>query len=229
MIVSTAQTTEQTVGATYVLLDHVSWKAYEALAESWADLPRRMTYDRGRLEIMSALPIHERCGGLIGRFIETYTLERNAPCQLGGSTTFKQPAKERGLEPDRCYWIQNEPRMRGRDDYDPETDPPPDLAVEVDITSSSLPRMSIYADLGVPEIWRYKNGVVTIHLLRETGEYEESDAGLALRPLTAEVITRFLNLRSELDDTALLKAFVRWIREEEKPAKKTRRPRKKSR
>lgn len=219
--------TEQVVGATFVLLDHVSWKAYEALAESWADLPRRMTYDRGRLEIMSPLPIHERCGGIIGRLIEMYTFERDVPCHLGGSTTFKLAEKKRGLEPDRCYWIQNAPRMRGRDEYDPESDPPPDLAVEVDITSSSLPRMSIYADLGVPEIWRYKNGVVTIHLLRETGDFEESDVGLAVPALTPEVVTRFLNLRSELDDTDLLKAFVRWVREEAPSAKRTRRPRKK--
>src|SRR3954470_2344510 len=98
---------EQAVGATYVLLDHVSWKAYEALAESWADLPRRMTYDQGRLEIMSPLPLHDHCGGLIGRLIEAYTLERDVPCRLGGSTTFKLPKKQRGLEPDKCYWIQN--------------------------------------------------------------------------------------------------------------------------
>src|SRR4051794_16355189 len=110
---------EQTVGATYVLLDHVSWEAYEALAKSWGDLPRRLTYDRGRLEIMSPLPIHERCGRLIGALIQAYMLERDIPFHLGGSTTFKQPDKERGLEPDECYWIQNAARMRGRDEFDP--------------------------------------------------------------------------------------------------------------
>jgi Uma2 family endonuclease len=221
---------EQTTQGLHVVLDHVSWKAYEALLESWAEYPRRLTYDRGRLEIMCPLHIHERCGKLMGRLIEMYTWERDIPLHSGGSTTFKQAAKQKGLEPDECYWIQNEPRMRGSDEHDLDSDPPPDLAVEVDITSSSLDRMSIYADLGVLEVWRYKDGVVTIHLLRESGQYELSDTGRALPPLTGEVVTRFLNLRNELGDTGMLKAFVKWVREQSKvetSPSKPKRPRKK--
>lgn len=202
------------VGAQFVLLDRVNWKAYEALAESWAGLPRRVTYDRGRLEIMSPLPIHERIKALVGLLIKAYLVERGLGFHLGGSMTFKLPDKQRGLEPDECYWVQNAARMRGRDEYDPETDPPPDLAVDVDITSSSLPRMSIYADLQVPEVWRYKDDALTIHLLKG-GEYRPSDVGLALPALTGGAITRFLALRNE-GDAAVVAAFLRWARGENK-------------
>lgn len=209
-----------------VLLDHVTWKAYDALVESWQDLSRRMTYDRGRLEIVSPSPLHERSKGLICRLVEMFTYEKDVPCRLGDSLTFRLPEAQRGLEPDGCYWVQSVPRLRGGNEYDPALDPPPDLAVEVDVTSSSLPRMSIYADLGVPEVWRLEDGVVTIHLLR-AGAYEPSEAGLALPELTGEVVTRFLALSfaGSGDDTALMKAFVSWIREQPTAAPKAR-PRK---
>src|SRR4051794_18032759 len=110
------------VGEKRTLLEHVSWEAYEALLRSWADLPKRMTYDRGRLEIMSPLLSHEQYGSLIGRMVETFTLERRIPLHAGGGTTFRREEMQRGLEPDRCYWIQNAPQMRSRKEYDPEQD-----------------------------------------------------------------------------------------------------------
>src|SRR4051812_27598495 len=102
------------VGEERILLHHVSWEAYEALLKSWGSLPARMTYDRGTLEIMSPLLPHEQYGKLIGRMVEAFTLERRIPLHSGRSTTFRKEVKKRGLEPDECYWIQNEPRMRSR-------------------------------------------------------------------------------------------------------------------
>src|SRR5260370_39130270 len=157
--------TVQIVGERRFLFEKVNWEAYEALLKTWQDLPVRMTYDQGRLEIMSPLLSHEQYGSLLAQMVEAFTLELRIPRHTGGSTTFKQEAKERGLEPDECYWIQNEPRMRSRKEFDPDTDPPPDLAIEVDITSSSLDRMSIYADLGVPQVWRFDGDTLTMNLL----------------------------------------------------------------
>lgn len=220
---------EQALENTAILLEHVSWKAYEALVECWGEFHKRLTYDRGRLEIRSPLLIHERCGKLLGRLVEAYTFEKDIPLHCGGSTTFKLSLKQKGLEPDECYWIQNETRMRGRDEHDLEADPPPDLAIEVDITSSSLDRMPIYADLGFLEVWRYKKDAVTIHVLRESGEYEQREAGRALPELTAEVLTRFLQLR-HVGTSEMVKGFVKWVREQGEaisPPTKPKRPRKK--
>src|SRR5262249_24348356 len=185
------------------LLEWVSWEAYEALLKSWADLPVRMTYDRGQLEIMAPMLSHEQFGNLIAQMIEAFTLELRIPRHSGGSTTFKREAKKRGLEPDKCYWIQNEPRMRSRKDFDPTIDPPPDLAIEVDITSSSLDRMGIYADLGVPEVWRFDGEHLTINLLRQ-GRYEQAELSLALPALTPEVVLRFLRLSDEMGETEVM-------------------------
>ena len=221
--------TVQMVGEQRFVFDHVNWEAYEALLKTWQDLPVRMTYDRGDLEIMSPLLSHEQFSALLAQMVQAYTLELKIPRHSGGSTTFRQTAKQRGLEPDECYWIQHEPRMRSRKDFDPDKDPPPDLAIEVDITSSSLDRMSIYADLGVPEVWRFDGETLTFNLLQ--GErYEPGDRSRALPALTPAVLMRFLQLSDRMGETEVVLAFLDWVREEgktETPTPKPRRPRKK--
>jgi Uma2 family endonuclease len=182
---------------------------------------------------MSPLHSHEQYGKLIGRIVETYSLAKRILLHSGGSTTFKREAKKRGLEPDECYWIQNEPAMRGRKDFDINRDPPPDLAIEVDITRSSLDRMRIYAVLGVPEVWRFNGETLGVHLRRGASGYTESEASVALPDLTPADVMRFLNLSDSMDETNLFLAILDWAREqgEAKPARprppKPRRPPKK--
>jgi Uma2 family endonuclease len=215
------------VGEQRFVIEDVSWEAYEALLKSWESRSKRMTYDNGRLEFMSPSLSHEQYGKLIGRMVESFTLERRIAVHSGRMTTLKREAMKRGLEPDDCFWIQNELRMRCRKEFDPDNDLPPDLAIEVDITSSSLPRMSIYATLGVPEIWRFDGARISIHLLHEGGEYEESEHGLALPELTPDVVMRFLNLSDQMGETELMVEFQEWTRGKAKGRRKTKRPRKK--
>jgi len=219
-------------GEERMLLRDVNWEAYEALLKSWADRPVRLTYDNGSLEIMSPLHSHEQYGALLGRLIEAFTEERRLPIHTGGSTTFKRAARQRGLEPDECYWIQNEPHMRGRKEFNSESDPPPDLAVEVDITRSSLDRMSIYASLGVPEVWRCDGATLTIHLLQADEAYAPSAQSSALPDLPPDEVLRFLRRSDEEDETSLIRSFRSWVRKQvrtsRKPsAKRSRQPRKK--
>jgi Uma2 family endonuclease len=216
------------VGEERFVLDDVSWEAYEALLRSWASRSKHTTYDRGKLEIMSPLLAHAQFARLLGQMVEAFTLERRIPRHSGRCTTFRKEAEQRGLEPDECYWIQNEERMRSRKEFDPESDPPPDLAIEVDITSSSLPRMSIYADLGVPEVWRFDGTTFTINLLR-LGNYEQAERGLALPALTAAVVARFLARSDEVGEMAMMFEFLDWVRAEAATARapRPRRPRRK--
>jgi Uma2 family endonuclease len=217
------------VGEERYLLNGVSWKAYEALLETWSDHRTRMTYDKGRLEFMSPLHSHEQYGHLLGRMIDAYTEELLIPIHGGQSTTFRDEEEQHGLEPDKCYWIQNESSMRGRKEFDISTDPPPDLAVEVDITSSSLDRMSIYAALGVPEVWRFDGETLTMQLLQTDETFTLSDRSLALPGLTAEDVMRFLRLSDEKDETSLIRSFRAWVRKQARPKRSTatrkRRPR----
>lgn len=217
-------------GEERILLEGVNWEAYEALLKTWADRPVRMTYDNGWLEIMSPLLRHEQYGALLRRMIEAYTEELAIPLKSGGMTTFRRQAKRRGLEPDACYWIQNEPRMRGRKEFDPEVDPPPDLAIEVDITSSSLDRMSIYATLGVPEVWRFDGETLTINVLQPDETYALSTHSRALPELPPDEVMRFLRLSDKQDETSLICSFRSRVRKQararSKPStKKARRPR----
>jgi Uma2 family endonuclease len=173
-----------------------------------------MTYDNGWLEIMSPLHSHEQYGALLRQLIEAYTEALSIPRHSGGMTTFRRKAKKRGLEPDACYWIQNERRMRGRKEFDPEVDPPPDLAIEVDITSSSLDRMSIYASLGVPEVWRFDDETLTINLLQSNGKYAPSTRGRALPGLPPDEVMRFLRLSDQQEETSLIRSFRSWARKQ---------------
>ena len=137
------------------VLHDVDWCTYTRLLRALGRQGGfRLTYDRGTLEIMSPLWEHERPAYFLGRFIDVLTEELRLPCEPGRTVTLWRRRKSRGLEPDNCYWIASVERLAGKTHIDLRVDPPPDLAIEIDFTRSSLDRMSIYAALGVPEVWR---------------------------------------------------------------------------
>lgn len=173
--------------------------------------PLRITYDQGRLEVMSPLPEHERPKRLLGRFVEMLTFEFKIPMASFGSTTFRLKPKRQGLEPDECYYVQNEARVRRRRRIDLKRDPPPDLVIEVDITSPSIPREPIYATMGVPELWRYDGRrVQCFHLV--AGIYRVRRSSLAFPFLRPADLGRFVNLLRRKEETAILEAFMGWVR-----------------
>lgn len=196
-----------------LLLREVDWETYERLRDIEANWHLRMIYDRGDLEIRSTSYRQQRLKSLIRRLIQTFTLELNIPIQSTGFTTWKNPAFERSLEADESFYIQNEAIVRGKRDYDPETDPPPDLAVEVEITTGVLPRMKIYAALGVPEVWRYDGERLRIHILSDEGHYEQHERSVALPLLPPEEVERFLRECADANETAWIRTFRQWVRE----------------
>ena len=201
----------QTVGQ--VLLYNVPWSTYEVLLSDLDPRGTRLTYDRGNLEIMSPSREHERLKTLIGRMIETMTVEWNIPISSGGSTTMKSEMKKRGLEPDECYYVANESRMRGTDDFDIKVDPPPDLVVEVDITRSSLNRMDLYAAFGVPEVWRYDGTALHVAQLQPDGTYAPQKQSPSFPFLPLNEIPRFLDRRNAMDETSWVRSFRKWVRD----------------
>ena len=162
--------------AEHLVLNDVSWEAYERLLEVFGDRRLRHSYDDGTLEIMSPLKRHDRAKKLIARLIEMAAYELDIEIQGIGSTTLRRSERRQGLEPDECYYVDHEAEVRCKPDYVPGRDPPPDLAVEVDVTSSSLDRMHIYANLGVPEVWRFQDGQLTFWRLGGSGRYLRSAA-----------------------------------------------------
>jgi Uma2 family endonuclease len=197
---------------TRVLLSRVSWSTFEALLADNDCRGTRFTYDQGYLEIMSPSREHERIGRCLGRMIGILTMELDIPISSGGSTTLKAELKQRGIEPDECFYVANEPRMRGRDDYDPAVDPPPDLVIEVDISRSSLNKLAIYADLGVPEVWMHDGAALRVYQLGPDGEYLQQERSLSFPFLAAAEIQRFLDDRNTTDETSWIRSFRDWVR-----------------
>lgn len=194
-----------------VILPNISWQSYQSLIKDFEREPAiRLTYDRGTLEIRMPLDPHESYKKLLGRLVETATEELDLEIRSLGSRTCDREDLGRGLEPDQCYYIQNETLVRGVEQIDLNQFPPPDLAIEIDITSSSINRLSIYAALGVPEVWRYNGQTLTI-LSLENGEYVSQDKSTALPLLDAEDILRFLALGRTMGETSLVKQFRRWV------------------
>jgi Uma2 family endonuclease len=197
----------------HLLLHNVSWAAYEQLLELFDERPIRLSYDRGMLEIMTLSHAHESYGYLLGCLVDVLTEELEIPRKGGRSTTFKRAAQERGLEADNCYWIQHEAQMRGKKEFDAERDPPPDLAIEVDISRSSLNRLPIYAALKVPEVWRFDGKVLQVFRLKSDGEYEACDASPTFPSLPLAEVVRFLQQSDTVDETSLVRSFRAWVRE----------------
>jgi Uma2 family endonuclease len=145
--------------------------------------------------------------------VVTLTDELGLPVKQGGSTTMRRRRKMRGLDPDDCFWIANAARMAGRDDLDLRTDPPPDLALEVDVTHSAMDRMAIYQSLRVPEVWRLVGDDLTFHVLNPAGVYEIVPTSLTfpwVKP--AHLIGFVQQAHTSVDDSALIRDFRTWIR-----------------
>jgi Uma2 family endonuclease len=198
-----------------LVLYDVDWRDYERFLRLFSRRPGvHLTYDRGVLEIMTLSYQHESVGRLVGRFVLVLTEELGLPVAGGGSTTFRRRRRKRGLEPDECYWIQSEALVRGKTEIDLRSDPPPDLALEVDITRSSLNRLAIYASLGIPEVWRLERQIPVCYLLGGEEQYEVSQISKAFSGLRPTELSSFLGLRGQMDENAIVREFRAWVREQ---------------
>ncbi|MGD9853831.1 MAG: Uma2 family endonuclease [Planctomycetaceae bacterium] len=195
-----------------IVLHGVSWELYEQLLHEINNHRLRHSYSDGILEIMVISYGHERPKSIITRLIETFTEELDIPLISAGNTTLKSQLKEKGLEPDECYYVAHAEQMVGRTELDIETDPPPDLSIEIDITRTVLNRLDIYAALGVPEIWRYHKGQLEVFVLDEEG-YVSRQESRAFPFLPLDELSAFLETGQKLTDTERVKQFRRWVRE----------------
>jgi Uma2 family endonuclease len=192
------------------VLHNISWETYEHLLADHRDRSSpRFAYDQGVLEIMVVSSRHERPNRLISLLVELVAEEMELDLENLGSTTFRRQDLQRGFEPDSCFYVQNEERIRGKVGIDSNVDPPPDLVIEVDITSPSLDRFPIYAHFGVPEVWRYDGERVVIYELRDT-EYVEVANSLALPWFTSDILTRLVEQGLTMRRTSWARKVREW-------------------
>ncbi len=195
-----------------VVLHNIGWNTYERLlADHESNSAPRLTYDRGELEIMSPSPEHEALNRSIALLVEFVAAEMGIDVYDLGSTTFKREDLERGFEPDSCFYIENEERVRGKDRIDLAVDPPPDLVIEIDITSPSFSKLPIYAQIGVPEVWRYDGARMKI-LVLEGPDYVETTESIFLPPVTSNALTDLVEKSKAARRTIWLERVREWAR-----------------
>jgi Uma2 family endonuclease len=194
-----------------LLLHNISWQEFESILEELGEhRGARMAYDRGMLEIMTPLPEHEDDKEIIGDLVKALLEELDIEFRSLGSTTFKNRDALKGIEPDQCFYIQNEAAIRGKKRLDLTVDPPPDLTLEIDLTSRTHP--SIYEALAVPELWQFEAGKLQINLL-QSGRYIKSEESANFPGLPiVEVIPQYLAQSKTAGRNATLRAFRQWVR-----------------
>jgi Uma2 family endonuclease len=202
-----------------VVLRGIGWDGFEAILKIIGAQPAvRLAYDRGDLELMATSQDHELFKTLLGRMVETIGQELRIPCKGVGSMTWRKQVADRGIEPDDCFYIASFPLIRGKKDINLDVDPPPDLAIEVEISRSLLDRLGIYAALRVPEIWRADGETVRIEQLQANGTYARVDTSLSFPFLRAEEIVEWLRRAEEIEDHSEWGyQFSQWVRTELAP------------
>jgi Uma2 family endonuclease len=195
-----------------VLLTDIRWDTYEALLTDIGERHLRLTFDRGRLEITALSFGHEGTSRWTGDLVVVLAEEFNQPYCNAGSTTFRRKNLDRGLEPDECFYFANESCVRGLKVIDLTRDPPPDLAIEVDVTSSSVNRMAIYAALGVPEVWRWRDGALQVFLLQVDGTYAAVASSPTFPAVPLAKLSEIIEQGNTEEHLSLKRAFRAWVR-----------------
>jgi Uma2 family endonuclease len=172
MLTTTSTPPQQSNEEKLITLTGIKWLTFKAIMSDVGDgRAWRVAYAEGVLEIRRPLPKHERPKVMLELFIGALADELEIEAMSLGALTLEREDLARAIEPDTCFYIQNESLVRNKDEINLTADPAPDLVVESDYTSSSLNKFSIYASLGVSEIWRYRNQCLVVYQLVE-GNYE---------------------------------------------------------
>ncbi len=196
-----------------ILLQEVTWEEFaQILDELGENRAARIAYHPHTLEIMTPKPEHESNKEIISDLIKALLEELDIEFYTLGSTTFKNELMKQGIEPDNCFYIENEAIIRGTDSLDLTVEPPPDLALEIDVTSRTHPE--IYALLGVPELWRFERGELQINIL-DNDNYQEVEFSPHFPDFPLKkVIPQSLKQVKVVGRNKAMKAFRNWVNEQ---------------
>lgn len=193
------------------IIGDADWQAYEAILRALEGRHIFITYEKGRLELMAPSWKHDRQSRLLGLLVHHLAEHLRVPILGGGSTTFRREDLERGLEPDQCFYVRNCGTMRDVEQIDLQRDPPPDLAIEVEISQRLSDRLAVYAGIGVPELWRWDGHRLMICRLSAEGRYVQRDRGDAFPQVTSEQMQQLIAMATGKDDTAWSGEVRQWL------------------
>ncbi len=221
MATATAGSRKRSPTSSGIVFHDVTWDDYEAMLRIVGDGAIRVTYDQGEMEIFMPSFGHNSDAFLLGRMVDIVTEELGVDVEGGDTTTHKRKDLGKGAEPDKCYWFADHARhMRGRRQLDLNTDPPPDLAVEVDVTRTSLDRLKIFAAMRVPEVWRSTSRSLQFLHLQPDGIYQPRPTSRNFPSLTASAVAQFLKEGRTVDKPAWIRSFRAFVREKVVPGRR---------
>lgn len=199
---------------TRTLLTNISWQTFKKiLTEMGSQRQNRIAYDSGIVEIMTPLMPHENSNRLIEVFVGVMCEELGLEIKRTGSLTLTRDDLERGGEPDSSYYIQNESLVRGKENIDLTIDPPPDLVLEVEYSSSAIDKLALYASMKIPELWRFNGSLLRVYILAER-QYTEVEFSPTLDPIAVKEITRFLQQAKTKGENATTRDFRAWVKQQ---------------
>ncbi len=194
-----------------IVLREQTWEDYEEILEDVGEASGlRISYDGKIVKIITLSTTHEKYVRFFEMLITTLSLRLKKKILHFGSATMKASRKQRGSEPDCCFYIQNAEAVARKATIDFSRDVPPDVVVEVDIHHDSLNKFSIYSALRVPEFWLYNGNQLKIYRL-ENDAYTEVESSIALPILTAQILSDFLNRLEKSDQFEILLEFETWL------------------
>jgi Uma2 family endonuclease len=201
---------------TVVTFHGVGWEEYEELLQQVGEAGGlRISFDDGTLQVMTLSPEHEKYCDFIKRLVSSVSLRLRINILFFGSATMRKKERRKGNEPDACFYVQNAATIGNRIHIDFELDPPPDIAVEVDVHHDTRNKFRIYAALGVPELWRFDGDQLTIHSL-EQDEYRQVETSAALPMLASRVMTEQLRKLETEGELQTILAFEQWLEARQK-------------
>jgi Uma2 family endonuclease len=200
------------IGEQRILIDGVSYGFYKQFCDEIGEQPVRLSYSNASLEITITKRPHEHFKKLLSMLVEATLVELGIPMCPGGMMTFQRDDLEKGFEPDDCWWIASQAKVSDTTEYDSQTDPPPDLAIEVEISHSLVRRIHIYAAMGVPEVWRFDGKTLRFCVLRSDGQYLDAERSVSFPFLKPQDLMPFLLPEKEGEATSRVRAFVTWLR-----------------
>jgi Uma2 family endonuclease len=195
------------------VIDSVDWRTYEKFLAAVGERRIFLTYDGESLEFMSPSRLHEFWGRWLGLLLNVMAQEWRVPIRGFGSATWRSKKSKRGLEADNCFYIQNIKAVLGKRDIDLRRDPPPDLAIEIDISPSAVDRMEVYAALAIGELWCFDGVLLRFFRLGADKEYHPCSASPTFPFFAGKGILELSEKCLEVDDIEAMSLMRHWVRE----------------
>ncbi|MDB9313631.1 Uma2 family endonuclease [Spirulina sp. CS-785/01] len=194
-----------------LLLEDISWQQFESILTEFGEhRAARFSYSNGLLEIRVPLPEHEKAKEIIGDMSKILLSEQGRNYETLGSTTLKNELMTQAVEPDACFYIQNQAAVIGKNRLDMTLDPPPDLAIEIDLTSRT--QLDNYQRLGGLELWRYSATGLQINLL-QNGQYREANYSPNFPEIPIiELVNQYVQQSKTSGSSQAIQHFKNWVR-----------------